>query len=256
MSRKFFTHATPTLFNAGTPKPQMSSCFLLKMQNDSIEGIYDTLKQCASISKSAGGIGVAISNVRASGSYIRGTNGHSNGLVPMLRNFNETARHGRATALHRQRGQLAGGTHSALKADGLKSRNLRKLPATGMWIRAVARGRALSPCTWSPGMRMAPAGWKLFRWPFVANKKKKRVLKVTQAWSCLKCNRCTRVAKLRPAHEWYCQWYDRSILEGVRARHRESFEEAKTLDHGMDPELLRQLYVNADLAMGGDGQLP
>ena len=92
MSRKFFTHATPTLFNAGTPKPQMSSCFLLKMQDDSIEGIYDTLKQCASISKSAGGIGVAISNVRASGSYIRGTNGHSNGLVPMLRNFNETAR--------------------------------------------------------------------------------------------------------------------------------------------------------------------
>ena len=92
MSRKFFTHATPTLFNAGTPQPQMSSCFLLKMQDDSIEGIYDTLKQCASISKSAGGIGVAISNVRASGSYIRGTNGHSNGLVPMLRNFNETAR--------------------------------------------------------------------------------------------------------------------------------------------------------------------
>jgi len=93
MSRKFFTHATPTLFNAGTPKPQMSSCFLLKLQDDSIEGIYDTLKQCASISKSAGGIGVAISNVRAGGSYIRGTNGHSNGLVPMLRNFNETARY-------------------------------------------------------------------------------------------------------------------------------------------------------------------
>ena len=93
MSRKFFTHATPTLFNAGTPAPQMSSCFLLKMQGDSIEGIYDTLKQCALISKSAGGIGVAISNVRASGSYIRGTNGHSNGLVPMLRNFNETARY-------------------------------------------------------------------------------------------------------------------------------------------------------------------
>eukprot|EP00435_Cladocopium_sp_Y103_P059236 s414_g21.t1 len=93
MSRKFFTHATPTLFNSGTPKPQMSSCFLLKMKEDSIEGIYDTLKQCALISKSAGGIGVAISNVRASGSYIRGTNGHSNGLVPMLRNFNETARY-------------------------------------------------------------------------------------------------------------------------------------------------------------------
>ena len=93
MSRKFFTHATPTLFNSGTPKPQMSSCFLLKMKEDSIDGIYDTLKQCALISKSAGGIGVAISNIRASSSYIRGTNGHSNGLVPMLRNFNETARY-------------------------------------------------------------------------------------------------------------------------------------------------------------------
>lgn len=123
--RKFFTHATPTLFNAGTPHPQMSSCFLLKMQGDSIDGIYDTLKQCAVISKSAGGIGVAatwlrsrrrdvvlnqglpvcwgnsqlkaspteVSNIRASGSYIRGTNGWSNGLVPMLRNFNETARY-------------------------------------------------------------------------------------------------------------------------------------------------------------------
>ncbi|CAE8731885.1 unnamed protein product, partial [Polarella glacialis] len=93
MSRRFFTHATPTLFNAGTPKPQMSSCFLLTMKDDSIDGIFDTLKQCALISKSAGGIGVAISNVRAKGSYIRGTNGHSNGLVPMLRNFNETARY-------------------------------------------------------------------------------------------------------------------------------------------------------------------
>jgi len=93
MSRRFFTHATPTLFNAGTPRPQMSSCFLLTMQGDHIEGIYDTLKQCALISKSAGGIGVAISNIRASGSYIRGTNGYSNGLVPMLRNFNETARY-------------------------------------------------------------------------------------------------------------------------------------------------------------------
>mmetsp|Transcript_25908 Transcript_25908/g.41481 ORF Transcript_25908/g.41481 Transcript_25908/m.41481 type:complete len:820 (-) Transcript_25908:789-3248(-) len=93
MSRRLFTHATPTLFNAGTPKPQMSSCFLLTMKDDSIDGIYDTLKQCALISKCAGGIGVAISNVRAKGSYIRGTNGHSNGLVPMLRNFNETARY-------------------------------------------------------------------------------------------------------------------------------------------------------------------
>jgi len=93
MSQRKFTHATPTLFNAGTPRPQMSSCFLLTMQSDSIEGIYDTLKQCALISKSAGGIGVAVSNVRAKGAYIRGTNGYSNGLVPMLRNFNETARY-------------------------------------------------------------------------------------------------------------------------------------------------------------------
>lgn len=93
MSSRLFTHATPTLFNAGTPQAQMSSCFLLTMQSDSIEGIYDTLKQCALISKSAGGIGLACSNIRASGSYIRGTNGYSNGLVPMLRNFNETARY-------------------------------------------------------------------------------------------------------------------------------------------------------------------
>ena len=93
MSLKFFTHATPTLFNAGTPKPQMSSCFLLAMQEDSISGIYDTLTQCAKISKSAGGIGLSISNIRAKESYIRGTNGTSNGIVPMLKVFNDTARY-------------------------------------------------------------------------------------------------------------------------------------------------------------------
>ncbi len=93
MSKKFFTHATPTLFNSGTPKPQMSSCFLLTMQDDSIDGIYDTLKQTAKISQSAGGIGLSIHNVRATGSYIRGTNGTSNGIVPMLRVFNDTARY-------------------------------------------------------------------------------------------------------------------------------------------------------------------
>jgi len=93
MSKKFFTHATPTLFNAVTPKPQMSSCFLLAMQDDSIDGIYDTLKQTAKISQSAGGIGLSIHNVRATGSYIRGTNGTSNGIVPMLRVFNDTARY-------------------------------------------------------------------------------------------------------------------------------------------------------------------
>jgi ribonucleoside-diphosphate reductase alpha chain len=93
MSERWFTHATPTLFNAGTPKPQMSSCFLLQMKDDSIDGIYDTLKQCARISQSAGGIGLSIHNVRATGSYIKGTNGTSNGIIPMLKVFNETARY-------------------------------------------------------------------------------------------------------------------------------------------------------------------
>jgi len=93
MSERWFTHATPTLFNAGTPKPQMSSCFLLTMKDDSIDGIYDTLKQCAKISQSAGGIGLAVHNVRATGSYIKGTNGESNGIIPMLRVFNDTARY-------------------------------------------------------------------------------------------------------------------------------------------------------------------
>ena len=93
MSKRYFTHATPTLFNSGTPKPQMSSCFLLTMEDDSIDGIYDTLKQTAKISQSAGGIGLSIHNVRATGSYISGTNGTSNGIVPMLRVFNDTARY-------------------------------------------------------------------------------------------------------------------------------------------------------------------
>ncbi|MEY8020241.1 ribonucleoside-diphosphate reductase subunit alpha [Muriicola sp. SD30] len=93
MSKKFFTHATPTLFNSGTPKPQMSSCFLLAMKDDSIDGIYDTLKNTAKISQSAGGIGLSIHNIRATGSYIAGTNGTSNGIVPMLRVFNDTARY-------------------------------------------------------------------------------------------------------------------------------------------------------------------
>jgi ribonucleoside-diphosphate reductase alpha chain len=93
MSEGWFTHATPTLFNAGTPKPQMSSCFLLTMKDDSIDGIYDTLRQCANISQSAGGIGLSIHDIRAKGSYIKGTNGTSNGIVPMLRVFNDTARY-------------------------------------------------------------------------------------------------------------------------------------------------------------------
>jgi ribonucleoside-diphosphate reductase alpha chain len=93
MSERWFTHATPTLFNAGTPKPQMSSCFLLTMKEDSIDGIYDTLKQTAKISQSAGGIGLAIHGIRATGSYIGGTNGTSNGIIPMLKVFNDTARY-------------------------------------------------------------------------------------------------------------------------------------------------------------------
>ncbi|KAH1245783.1 Ribonucleoside-diphosphate reductase large subunit [Glycine max] len=93
MSQRWFTHASPTLFNAGTPRPQLSSCFLVCMKDDSIEGIYETLKECAIISKSAGGIGVSIHDIRATGSYIRGTNGTSNGIVPMLRVFNDTARY-------------------------------------------------------------------------------------------------------------------------------------------------------------------
>jgi ribonucleoside-diphosphate reductase alpha chain len=93
MSERWFTHATPTLFNAGTPKPQMSSCFLLQVKEDSIDGIYDTLKNCAKISQSAGGIGISIHNIRATGSYIKGTNGTSNGIIPMLKVYNETARY-------------------------------------------------------------------------------------------------------------------------------------------------------------------
>lgn len=93
MSMKWFTHATPTMFNAGTPFPQMSSCFLLSMKEDSIEGIFETLKLCAQISKSAGGIGLSASNIRASGSYIKGNGGTSNGLTPMLRVFDSTARY-------------------------------------------------------------------------------------------------------------------------------------------------------------------
>ncbi|MFA5584559.1 MAG: ribonucleotide reductase N-terminal alpha domain-containing protein, partial [Bacteriovoracaceae bacterium] len=93
ISEGWFTHASPTLFNAGTNKPQMSSCFLVAMKDDSIDGIYETLKQCALISQSAGGIGLSIHNIRAKGSFIKGTNGTSNGIVPMLRVFNDTARY-------------------------------------------------------------------------------------------------------------------------------------------------------------------
>ena len=93
MSNKWFTHASPTLFNAGTKRPQMSSCYLLDMEEDSIEGIYDTVKKCARVSKAAGGIGLSVGSIRARGTYIKGTKGISNGLVPMLRVFDATARY-------------------------------------------------------------------------------------------------------------------------------------------------------------------
>jgi ribonucleotide reductase alpha subunit len=93
LSEKWFIHASPTLFQAGTSLPQLSSCFLLGIQSDSIQGIYATLHQCAMISKTAGGIGLSVQNIRAKGSPIRGTKGHSNGLVPMLRVFDATARY-------------------------------------------------------------------------------------------------------------------------------------------------------------------
>ena len=93
MSQKYFTHATPTLYNAGTPHPQLSSCYLLGLEADSIDGIYNTLKDCAQISKWAGGIGLHIHNIRATGTPIVGTNGSSNGIVPMLQVFNSTARY-------------------------------------------------------------------------------------------------------------------------------------------------------------------
>ena len=93
MSNKYFIHATPTLFNAGTPRPQLSSCYLLSMEDDSIDGIFNTVKECAQISKWSGGIGLHIHNVRSSGSHIRGTNGTSNGIIPMLGVFNKTARY-------------------------------------------------------------------------------------------------------------------------------------------------------------------
>ena len=93
MSQGYFTHATPTLFNAGTPRPQLSSCYLISMENDSLDGIYNTLHDCAIISKYAGGIGLHIHDIRAKGTHIHGTNGTSNGLIPMLRVFNNTARY-------------------------------------------------------------------------------------------------------------------------------------------------------------------
>lgn len=159
MSERWFTHATPTLFNAGTPKPQMSSCFLLTMQEDSIEGIYDTLKQCAKISQSAGGIGLSIHNIRATGSYIRGTNGTSNGIIPMLRVFNDTARY-----VDQGGGKRKGSFAIYLEpwhADVFEFLDLRK--NTG---KEEFRARDLFLALWIPDLFMkrveANAKWTLF----------------------------------------------------------------------------------------------
>ncbi len=159
MSERWFTHATPTLFNAGTPKPQMSSCFLLTMKDDSIDGIYDTLKNCAKISQSAGGIGLSIHNVRATGSYIRGTNGTSNGIIPMLRVFNDTARY-----VDQGGGKRKGSFAIYLEpwhADIYEFLDIRK--NTG---KEEARARDLFTAMWTPDLFMkrveANGNWSLF----------------------------------------------------------------------------------------------
>jgi ribonucleoside-diphosphate reductase alpha chain len=159
MSERWFTHATPTLFNAGTPKPQMSSCFLLTVKDDSIDGIYDTLKSCAKISQSAGGIGLSIHNIRATGSYIRGTNGTSNGIIPMLRVFNDTARY-----VDQGGGKRKGSFAIYLEpwhADIYEFLDIRK--NTG---KEEARARDLFTAMWTPDLFMKRveenAEWSLF----------------------------------------------------------------------------------------------
>jgi len=159
MSEKWFIHATPTLFNAGTPKPQMSSCFLLSMTEDSINGIFDTLKRCALISQSAGGIGLSIHNVRAIGSYIKGTGGISNGILPMLRVFNDTARY-----VDQGGGKRKGAIAVYLEpwhADIFDFLDIRKNHG-----KEEMRARDLFPALWIPDLFMqrveANAGWSLF----------------------------------------------------------------------------------------------
>lgn len=159
MSEKWFIHATPTLFNAGTPKPQMSSCFLLSMTQDSINGIFDTLKRCALISQSAGGIGLSIHNVRATGSYIKGTGGISNGIIPMLRVYNDTARY-----VDQGGGKRKGAIAVYLEpwhADIFDFLDIRKNHG-----KEEMRARDLFPALWIPDLFMqrveANADWSLF----------------------------------------------------------------------------------------------
>ncbi|MCL7986637.1 ribonucleoside-diphosphate reductase subunit alpha [Sphingobacterium sp. lm-10] len=159
MSEKWFIHATPTLFNSGTPKPQMSSCFLLSMTEDSINGIFDTLKRCALISQSAGGIGLSIHNIRATGSYIKGTGGISNGILPMLRVFNDTARY-----VDQGGGKRKGAIAVYLEpwhSDIFDFLDIRKNHG-----KEEMRARDLFPALWIPDLFMqrveANASWSLF----------------------------------------------------------------------------------------------
>ena len=161
LSRRLFTHASPTLFNAGTPRPQLSSCFLLTMKDDSIEGIYDTLKQCAVISKCAGGIGLSIHNIRATSSYIRGTNGTSNGILPMLRVFNNTARY-----VDQGGGKRKGASAPflTLGSSALTHAPLRQAPL---------------PFIWSLGTRTSSTSWRLARTPA-----RRRLARATCSTAC------------------------------------------------------------------------
>ncbi|OMH80564.1 Ribonucleoside-diphosphate reductase large chain [Zancudomyces culisetae] len=157
MSQRLFTHASPTLFNSGTNRPQLSSCFLLAMSDDSIEGIYDTLKQCAMISKSAGGIGLSVHNIRATGSYIAGTNGTSNGVVPMLRVFNQTARYvdqggnkrPGAFAIYLEPWHADVFDFLSLKKNHGKEENRARDLFYGMWIPDLFMKRVLENGEWS-----------------------------------------------------------------------------------------------------------
>jgi len=199
MSLKWFTHASPTLFNAGTQRPQLSSCFLLAMKDDSIEGIYDTLKQCAQISKNAGGIGVAIHAIRGTGSYIKGTNGTSNGIVPMLRVFNNTARY-----VDQGGGKRKGSFAMYLEpwhSDIFKFLDLRKNHGNeeerardlffGMWIPDLFMKRVESNGNWSLFCPNEAKGlYEVYGEEFVklyekyeSEKKWKRQLKARELWT-------------------------------------------------------------------------
>ncbi|KAF3847676.1 hypothetical protein F7725_020704 [Dissostichus mawsoni] len=200
LSEKWFTHASPTLFNAGTNRPQLSSCFLLAMKDDSIEGIYDTLKQCALISKSAGGIGVSVSNIRSTGSYIAGTNGNSNGLVPMLRVYNNTARYvdqggnkrPGAFAMYLEPWHFDVFDFLELKKNtGTEEQRARDL-FYGLWIPDLFMRRVESNQDWSlmcpsecPGLDECWGEFEKLYTSFEKEGRVKRVVKAQQVWHAI-----------------------------------------------------------------------